>query len=99
MFTLTASEKQNKFFADNLGIEFGAIMMGKKGSVIVSSHEESSVPVSIEAKKMNRDWDTKISMIIHNHPGNSGPSGFHINSKEGDKYRISSPLPGKYTKC
>ena len=75
-----------KFFADNLGVEFGAIMMGEKGSVIVSSHEKSSVPVSIEAKKMNRDWDTSISMIIHNHPGNSGPSGFHENSKDGDKY-------------
>lgn len=37
-------------------------------------------------REMNRDWDTSISMIIHNHPGNSGPSGFHENSKDGDKY-------------
>ena len=74
--------------------------MGKKGSVIVSSHEESSVPVSIEAKKNeSRLGYENFNDNPYNHPGNSGPSGFHINSKEGDKYRISSPLPGKYTKC
>ena len=74
-----------KFFADNLQIEFGLITMKKKGAAIVSSHKESEVPVSDEAKKLNREWDSHITRIIHNHPGNSGPSGFRPGQTEGDK--------------
>ena len=74
-----------KFLADNLQIEFGLITMGAKGSKIVSSHNRNSVPVSSEAKTLSKKWDTKISKIIHNHPGNTGPSGFARNREGGDK--------------
>ena len=85
-----------KFFADNLQIEFGLIKMKKKGAAIVSSHKESEVPVSDEAKKLNREWDSHITRIIHNHPGNSGPSGFRPGQTEGDKASAKKMLKAEH---
>ena len=86
-----------KFLADNLKIEFGLITMGEKGSVIVTTHHESEVPVSNIAKRLNRDRDTHITKIIHNHPGNSAPSQSDIiNSTKvrKAKYFIYQPEKG-----
>ena len=69
-----------KFFADNLKIEFGLITIGPKGALVVSSHENHRVPVSKTAKAINREWDTIVSKIIHNHPENSDPSKSDIES-------------------
>ena len=69
-----------KFFADNLTIEFGLITVGPKGAIVVSSHEHSRVPVSEVAKAVNKEWDTVVSKIIHNHPKNSDPSKSDIES-------------------
>ena len=70
-----------KFLADNSGVEYGLVNSAQK-STIVTQHLNSSVNVNaiIDAAISNKDF---ITSIIHNHPGNSGPSGF--SNKQGDK--------------
>ena len=70
-----------KFIADNSGIEYGLVNSSQK-STIITQHFESKVNVNriIDAAMSNKEV---IKSIIHNHPGNSGPSGF--GKKPGDK--------------
>ena len=75
-----------KFLADNSGVEYGLVNSAQK-STIVTQHLNSSVNVNgtIDAAISNKDF---ITSIIHNHPGNSGPSGF--SNKQGDKQAIQN---------
>ena len=70
-----------KFLADNSNVEYGLVNSARK-STIVTQHLNSRVNVNgiIDATIGNKDF---ITSIIHNHPGNSGPSGF--SNKQGDK--------------
>ena len=71
-----------KFFADNLNIEFGLILTTKE-SFVMTKHSYKKVPVSWFAQNL----DIKnyiITNIIHNHPKNTGPSGFNKDPKTGD---------------
>ena len=75
-----------KFLADNSGVEYGLVNSAQK-STIATQHLNSSVNVNgiIDAAISNKDF---ITSIIHNHPGNSGPSGF--SNKQGDKQAIQN---------
>lgn len=70
-----------KFLADNSDVEYGLVNSAQK-STVITQHLNSSVNVNeiIDAAISNKDF---ITSIIHNHPGNSGPSGF--SNKPGDK--------------
>ena len=70
-----------KFLADNSSVEYGLVNSSQK-STIVTQHIENKVNVNgiVDAAMSNNEV---IKSIIHNHPRNSGPSGF--GHKSGDK--------------
>ena len=73
-----------KFMADNSSVEYG-LVNSSKNSTITTQHLENKVNVNgiIDVAIENNE---KITSIIHNHPSNSGPSGF--GRKSGDKQAI-----------
>ena len=71
-----------KFFADNLNFEFGLITTSKE-SFVMTRHLDSRVPVTWFAKNLEI-YNYNITNIIHNHPGNTDPSGFTDTSPIGD---------------
>ena len=71
-----------KFFANNLNIEFGLILTTKE-SFVMTKHSPRKVPVSGFAQSLDIKNYT-ITNIIHNHPKNTGPSGFKKDPKTGD---------------
>ena len=70
-----------KFLADNSRVEYG-LVNGSKKSTIVTQHFDNKVDINgiVNAAIGNEE---RIQSIIHNHPNNSGPSGF--GEKVGDK--------------
>ena len=72
-----------KFMADNSAIEYGLIN-SESGSTIVTQHGASKVNFGI-ALNIAENENT-ITSIFHNHPGNSGPSGF--GNKKGDRQAL-----------
>ena len=78
-----------RFFADNTQIEYGLINTENCGSVVMTNHKRSSVSATITAKKMSEGGQI-ITSIVHNHPGNSDPSGFNKGDKDGDRFAAST---------
>ena len=70
-----------KFFADNLQIEFGLVVTNTK-SFVMTMHSYKEVAVTFFAMHLE-SYDYNVTNIIHNHPRNSGPSGFE-KQKDGD---------------
>lgn len=64
-----------KFFANNTKIEFGLINTQNNGSLVMTNHQEHSIKVSKQAKRLSMNGAT-VTSIVHNHPNNSYPSGF-----------------------
>ena len=50
--------------------------MKNENSLVMTSHEPSSIPISLKAKELDRKWETKVTRIIHSHPNNTPPSGY-----------------------
>lgn len=75
-----------KFLADNSSVEYGLINSSQK-STIVTQHKEKSVNADGIIKSAINNNEV-INYIIHNHPNNSGPSGFSKGSKTGDKFAL-----------
>ena len=74
-----------KFFANNTKIEFGLINTQNNGSLVMTNHQEHSIKVSKQAKRLSMNGAT-VTSIVHNHPNNSYPSGFRKKDNHGDKY-------------
>ena len=77
-----------KFLADNgTGKEFGLVTTREHGSTITTNYEDNTVGVTRIASDLSKEGQ-KIHQIIHNHPGNSMPSGFDVGDTFGDKQSI-----------
>ena len=88
--TLTFNNNQNgakafQFLADNSMVEYLLVTTLSDYSILTTQHLEGNV----SPRKVVRDVLAKkdvISIMVHNHPKNSRPSGFKKTSTEGDKF-------------
>ena len=80
------ASKTFKFLADNSGVEYGLVNSSQK-STIVTQHDKEHVNTTGIINSAISNNET-INYIIHNHPNNSGPSGFGKGSTRGDKYAL-----------
>jgi len=74
-----------KFLADNAKVEFGLINTENDASTVMTNHMESEANLGSFIEKYKKNSQT-ITSIIHNHPGNTDPSGFKKDSKSGDRF-------------
>lgn len=68
-----------KFLSENSGVEYKALLATKDDSKIYTQHISDEVRCNI-VRHMESAPSTYLEM--HNHPGNSQPSGFSANSKK-----------------
>ena len=88
--TLTFNTNQDgakafQFLADNSIVEYLLVTTLSNYSVLTTEHSKNSVNVLPVVRDILAHKDV-ISIMIHNHPKNTGPSGFKEDSKNGDKF-------------
>ena len=88
--TLTFNTNQDgakafQFLADNSIVEYLLVTTLSNYSVLTTEHIKNSVNVLPVVRDILAHKDV-ISIMIHNHPKNTGPSGFKEDSKNGDKF-------------
>ena len=83
-----------KFLSDNTSVEF-ALINSDKGSIIMTNHTENKASPMPYFQKMSYN-NILITSFIHNHPGNSGPSGFRKEFKGDRKFLMNVKLKYGY---
>ena len=88
--TLTFNTNQDgakafQFLADNSIVEYLLVTTLSNYSILTTQHLEGNVSPWKVIQDILAKKDV-ISIMIHNHPGNSRPSGFKKDDKRGDRF-------------
>ena len=96
MFHLVSNQDGSalfKFLADNTDVEFGYIGTNDYLSSVFTDNEENKIDMIKKANGLLSKGNS-ISIMMHNHPKQTAPSGFNVEMKDGDK-RVAEKMKGK----
>ena len=82
-----------KFLADNTDVEFGYIGTNDYLSSVFTDNEVNKIDMIKKANGLLSKGNS-ISIMMHNHPKQTVPSGFNVEMKDGDK-RVAEKMKGK----
>lgn len=76
-----------KLIADNVGVEFGKVDYtdnndSQDKSILLTNGERSSVAADDLAIALDKSGQGTVTSVDHNHPKNTNPSGYYVNTKE-----------------